>query len=131
MSLITKRNFANALCKLYDEFENIDFDIQGYSEEVIDAFKEIGKGALNQDKYASMLEFGKEVGNDPEEEEYGIRIKGTDIFVPYVLNRLERIPIPETILDRFPDMSQDEWKATIRFASLMALAFTPSKKIAK
>lgn len=131
MSLKTKRNFANTLCKLYSEFENSDFDVQAYSDEVIEAFKEIGRGGLNQDKYASMLEFSKEIGNDPEEEEYGFRVKGTDMFVPYILNRLERIPIPETILDRFPDMSQDEWKAIIRFATLMTLAFTPSKKIGK
>lgn len=129
MSLTKKRNFANSLGKLYDDFESSDFDIERYSSDTIEAFKEIGKGALNHEKYASMLEFGKEVGNDPDREDYGFRIKNTDIFVAYVLNRLETIPIPETVFDRFPDMSQDQWKATIRFATTIAMAFNPSRKI--
>lgn len=128
MAKNTKReNFARALCKLYENFDNPKFDVEEYSRAVMSAFLGWGKGALDQEHYGEIIEFGKASINDPDEEIYGFKVKGQDAFLYLIINLLEAIPLPSEVQERFPDMTQEEWQAAMRVTTGVLAAFSPSK----
>ncbi len=122
-------NFARKLCSLYEHFYDPDFDVNEFSAEVMGAFLPLGERDPAHKQYADIVEYGKAVGNDPDEEIYGFKIKGKYIFFAHMLARLEGIPIPDKVLERYPDLTEEEWNAGIRVASLVLMAFNPEKPI--
>jgi len=132
--LMTKRNarketFANVLCSLYEQFYDDDFDVNNFSMKVMAAFLQLGPGALHHERYGEIIEFGKARINDPDEEIYGLKIVGKDIFLSSILNMLENIKPPEVVLERFPDITEEEWRAAIRISTDILVAFDPAKPI--
>ncbi len=126
MSKISEENVAHKLCALYDKFEDINFDAKDYSTEVMQAFLEFGTGALHHQEYCETVEYGSALGNT-DDLIFGFKIKGKNIFLGHILNELEPILIPDSVRERYPDLTQKEWEATIRITTLFIQAFSPSK----
>lgn len=124
-----RKNFAEVLCSLYGEFESDDFDIQNYNSRIKKAFINLSKGANDELERAEKLEFGGEIGNFPDNKNYGFKVKDKHIFISLILNLLEQVEIPEVVSERFPDLTHDEWIACIRMATLVFMAFSPTKPI--
>jgi hypothetical protein len=54
---------------------------------------------------------------------WGLRLAGTGEALSEVMNCAEGMDVPATVLERYPTVSQSEWDALFRFATMILSAF--------
>lgn len=59
----------------------------------------------------------------------GLKIRGKDILVADVLNHFEGLDVPETVRNRFPDLTGNEWNAITRIATMLMITFENRQRI--
>lgn len=120
-----RENYAKKLCSFNHLFGSTGFDIDLYSAEIIDLFREFDATSSVHLEHANMLEYAStKATNNPDEMRYGFKIKGQEaIFVSSILSLLENIEIPIKLKDRFPDLTQEELNAALNLATFTFLAF--------
>lgn len=132
MSTLNREAFARKLCSLYDHFYDDDFDATAFNAEVMQSFLDFASDIIPfHRRCIELIEYGSDVDNtDPDKLVYGFKVKGREyIFLSSIMNELEVVQIPREIKERFPDMTQEQWKAAMRVAGMILLAFSPSKPI--
>lgn len=54
---------------------------------------------------------------------WGLRLAGAGEALSKVMNCAEGMDVPAMVLDQYPGISQDEWDALLRFATMILSAF--------
>jgi uncharacterized protein (DUF433 family) len=61
----------------------------------------------------------------------GAKIKGKTIPVSSILHHVEDLPLPRSVARTYPELTQAEWNAALRFATLVLTALERKGKSAK
>lgn len=124
---VHKKALAQKLYQLYELLEQPDFDVQEYSEALLQQFTVFGSQMLNEN--LDRVEFGFEDAIfDTNSIRYGLQFKGKSFSnLASILDVLSRMPVPEHIefQDRYPDMTTEEWQIAMRICNLVLGAFSP------
>ncbi len=96
---------------------------------------------LSRDLMQEFLRFGSETPDNVncfEHVEYGIvqrpsfgetekgcglKLKGKNILLADILNMAEDLDLPDDIKEYFPDLTDREWQAVMRMATMILIAF--------
>lgn len=125
MSNITSERFARKLWTLYDTFGTSDFDIETFSTEVMNAFLEFGSETPCNRKCWELIELDSVPGySNPWVTNFGFKVKGISILVGDILHVIEGFPIPDGIIEAFPELKEEQWKAVMRMAVMIVMAFS-------
>lgn len=128
MPNINREHFARRLLVLYDRLDDPDFNIANYSHVVMQAFLEFGSATPDNQAAYDLIEFGTAENSDnPYVVSFGFKLKDKAIFVTDLLNELESLPMPESIKEKYVDLTEDEWQALMRVATMINNAFFPFK----
>jgi hypothetical protein len=93
------------------------------------AFLQFASDTPDNRSCAARIEYGSAPSPSVSDRTiYGFKVKEKEIFVGHVLNELEAMEVPKEIYERFPDITRDEWEATIRIATMILQAFSPYKQ---
>lgn len=125
-----RAEFAKMLCKLYENFDEVDFDDEAYSSQVMASFAQFGsKTPSNQHCYEN-IEYSKAVSrSNPDVLSYGFKLKGKEVFVGHVINAVEGMELPREIAEEFPSLTNEDWEAIMRMATMIIQAFSPFKPV--
>jgi hypothetical protein len=76
---------------------------------------------------AAHLEIGslKEPHGPPA---IGMKIKNKAIPISSILNKIEDMPLPEHVSEYYPDLTEAEWSAALRFTTLALIALEAPKR---
>jgi len=91
---------------------------QGVPDDLIEVLVDYGSATVENLNMSQRLE----VGWVPEltgGSSKAVKIKGKNIRVSDLLNTAENRPLPTAVAERYPSLSQEEWNAALRFATLV------------
>ncbi|NJL54769.1 hypothetical protein HC928_05915 [bacterium] len=128
MTNVSREHFARKLTSVFDRFEDREFDVENYSDIIMRAFLAFGSETPDNENCVRQLEYKQtEQDDNPYRRYYGFTLKQSNIPVHFLLNKLEGMPVPASIKDAYPDLSQEEWDAALRMATMIVAAFSPIK----
>lgn len=123
--------FPQALCQLIDRspgpLRKKDLSrsvVSEKSDRLMKAFLEFGSETDDNVNCFRHVEYGRVdnrvCGPNPI---YGLKVKGKKILLADVIHMVEDLKIPNEIGERYPDLTEDEWSAITRMATMILLAF--------
>ena len=92
------------------------------SSRLMQAFLDYGSETEDNLNGFNHIEYGPVPVLEGRSPELGFKIKGEAIFVSDILNRIEDMEIPPYIKEHFPDLTDDEWSAATRIATMVFIA---------
>lgn len=110
---MTRRLTSLLLCAA----EDTDKAVSLTTEDVIGAFLHDNSETEDNVAAAHLIEYGEII--DPgtiTRTIKAIKVKGKPITIADVLWEVEELPLHEKISTRFPDITEEEWGALMRFA---------------
>ena len=117
----SKERFASLLCELAQSDDN---SRQAKGRELMQAFLEFGSATDDNMNCYSHIEYGSvPPGACNPKETYGLKLKGKDILISDVVHLLEGLDLPDRIKKDFPNITENEWAAVTRMATMILIAF--------
>lgn len=122
---VASQYFARKLWSLYDQFDMPDFDVARFNHRIMQAFLKFDWNNPGNQSAHQLLEYGKMLSRFEDGFVYGFKIKGKPIMLGNLLNEIEALPPLDTVMAAFPDLTQAEWQALTRMATMLVLTFSP------
>ena len=108
-------DLVDAMIRIRDEVvENADA-----TEEIRRRIIAIGSATEDNINCVEHIEIGQTKSTAGPVLERGIKIKGKNIMLSDIVSYIEDAPIPESVRERFPRLSAEEWCASLRFVTLL------------
>lgn len=128
---MSSKVFAQALCQLIDSspgpLRKKDLSrsvVSKKSDRLMKAFLAFGSETDDNMNCFRHVEYGRvDNGVCGPKRTYGLKVKGKKILVADVIYLVENLKIPNEVGERYPDLTEDEWSAITRMATMILLAF--------
>jgi hypothetical protein len=115
-----KREFVSQLSGLADG----SFPPGKGSTQLMETFLEFGSQTDDNLNCYRHIEYGLVPGETCRPKEtYGLKLKGTNILVSDVIHLIEDLDLPVHIKEEFPSITENEWAAVTRMATMILIAF--------
>ena len=123
--------FAQALCQLIDKspgpqrMKDLSSSaVSETSERLMKAFLAFGSETDDNMNCFRHVEYGP-VDNLVYRPNpiYGLKLKGKKILISDVIHSVGDLKLPTEIAEEYPDLTEDEWSAITRMATMVLLAF--------
>lgn len=130
----SKQIFAQALCQLIDSSPEPQRKkalsrsvVSKKSDRLMKAFLAFGSETDDNMNCFRHVEYGRVDGRVDgrtwgPKRTYGLKLKGKQILLSDVIHMVEDRKIPNEIAERYPDLTEDEWAAISRMATMILLA---------
>lgn len=127
----SKQVFAQTLCQLIDSSpgprrkKDISRAVVSMkSDRLMKAFLNFGSETDDNMNCFRHVEYGRVDGPvwrpNPR---YGLKLKGKQILLSDVIHMVEDLKLPSEIGEKYPDLTEAEWSAITRMATMVLLAF--------
>ena len=119
----SQQKFADKLVEISRNSDEKAF--ANLSKELMNAFLKFGSetpcnlNCFEHIEYGTVTNWKKR--SDPRH--HGLKVKGKNIFVADVMNHVESIDMPDYVKEHFPNLTDKEWNAITRIATMVLLSF--------
>ena len=98
-------------------------DLTEITGDIMRAFLEMGSETPDNLKCSRQIEYGRADGREASPAKvFGLKVKGTEILVSDVMHLVESEGIPESVLEYYPDLTDDQWSAVTRMTSMILIS---------
>lgn len=71
---------------------------------------------------ATQVEYGEVAGEPGSPRTAGLKLSGTDILLADVLNAAEGSATPPEVRESFPELTQEQWDAVLRWTTMLMIS---------
>lgn len=120
----TKRAFRDAILAMANcPGDASDLEIAALAAHFRDAFLLFGSETEDNVSGVENVEVGRiDDGTSLRRPIVGLRLAGSHRALSTVLNSAEGCPIPAQLLADFPELTQEQWDAVLRMATMLCIA---------
>ena len=98
-------------------------DLTELTHGIMRTFLEMGSETPDNLNCSQQIEYGRVDGReDGPATVFGLKVKGTEMLVSDVMHLVESEGIPESVLEYYPDLTDDQWSAVTRMTTMILLS---------
>jgi hypothetical protein len=122
--------FAHALCQLIGSVpapllmnDPNGSAVSETSDRLMKAFLDFGSETDDNMNCFRHVEYGRVDSVCGPSPIYGLKLKGKEILLVDIIHMIEDLDLPREISEQYPDLTEAEWSAITRMATMMFCAF--------